>query len=281
MLLLTVVIAEGSVAQSGFGLTRSTLWEYDVEMKYHGHTLTGTMRYKVEGTSIYQGREVFEVSIDGGGQILSGDLEVWYISGYEYITVADGALMKSKTKTTLEDSESPEYLHEIREEEIAYNPPLNTMVSPLEIASEKAVTSKMTRTVNIVRNGQRTGGATNTYTLTFRIICLYEIQVSVPAGDYYTHVLKIKNDDGSYTMSYVTTEVGEVKTETYTSGGQRIMTTELAYYEVGEPITDFTGLLIPFIIAIPFLLGLVLYSRSRKMRLKMKIDKLRKERWRP
>jgi hypothetical protein len=203
--------------------------------------MTGTMTNEVTSTSAsVSSYDCTELTLTGGGT-LSGQGS-WTINGKLYETKTDYGTARSEN--TIE-SKTPTF-NETITTMTDYNPPLNNNGFPLFVGkSWTAPTTQTNMGVHVLNGALTQSNESKTTTYTFSVLRTED--VTVPAGEFQTFVIKMTLIDGtpnngtSSEIYYSAKAHNTVKELDYLPNGRLAFSLELLNYNVAETSSTTTA----------------------------------------
>jgi hypothetical protein len=175
-------------------------WTYEVIMEEAGMEFEGDWTYEVQGDKTVAGHEVYDMSLDGGGEVTMeipslGTAKMDFtVDGYRYVRISDLASVKENMTLEMSTSFFSIELSIQMYLEVSYNPPLNDFGFPLDVGKVWTSTSSLTSTSTFVMTmGDNTTSETNTETGSEspNFKCESTESITVPAGTFECEVRNV------------------------------------------------------------------------------------------
>ncbi len=255
-------------------------WEYSVNLKLEEiATLSGGWTFEVEDVITVSDHEVYNMSLTGDGTATSGVMGIfpYTLEGFTYVRKFDLATVKESMMIDFDTSLIGSGFYLSAYINMSYNPPLNQFDFPIKEGDTWSSITSTTFGFDIVSNFL----SSNSTSTTLPISTDFEVEsketVDVAAGRFTTYKIRMEEEDGNTTYTYMSTKSGYMtKMRIYNSTGASVGTMNLKSYVYTAPATkdgdsisdlmDSLWLLLILVVAVVVLVILVviLSKRSKK-----------------
>ena len=281
VLMLASLFLTVGAAEEDLGIEVGDFWTYSLDMEEDGMTMSGSLKMKVDGTSTFDGRDIFVVEVTGSGDV-SGTLEGQSITGSLDIEGEEKRLM-SDFDVVVEDITMEISMSALGMTitmtmgvETEYDPSMDDFIgdddmtiNAVETSEFSAVTETYTEMMGISDSENETVSGERTLTVVDT-----GVSVTVPAGTFECCKLKVEttmNETTDTEYWYYSDEVGFYVKRDVGGLGEGLL--ELEDYSHGEEdglVSMLTGdnlwltILLIFVVVVIIVVAVAMRSRRGK-----------------
>jgi hypothetical protein len=278
--MIVVLLGLSSTVQADMNLPTYQVgdeWVFDVNVNVQDVILAGEWTFTVEGEESISGHNVYNLSLEGSGPAtLSGIGTGDYVTeGSTFLRKSDLAALKEDVKVNVSVTFGTIDVFVDFYMNISYDPPQDQFDFPIKTDDTWSSTSTVTSSLTIVSSMLPTNSTETTVILTTEFECESKEMVSVPAGDFQSYKIKMTEEDGNYTYTYMSTRTGYMtKMQMFESTGASLGNINLKSYSYTPPVTgngddpfkaimDYLWLIV-LIIVIVVIVVIVLIAMSKR-----------------
>ncbi len=269
VLLLILPLSMIAMAEKEGSLLVGERSVYDYQVNIEGFILTGEVEFKVTGTAMILGTEVYIVEIKGDGDVSGVTTGTWTMDVRSYYTVNNYAYLQESGYVEMVVEQFGEEYTLKHERTNTYSPPLDLGQFPIEPYETWTATSFKTSELSYYLNDVLDSTETMTEQVEYAMECLGEKTVTVRAGTYTGLEVTYTRDDGRYTVEVYDPGIGVIISEEYTEGGTRTSRMELISYSYEEeevvPLWIWMLMLIMIVVIAVVIIASTYVARKQRM----------------
>lgn len=270
VILLILPLSMMAVAEDEGSLLIGERSVYDFEMNMEGFILTGEVEFKVKGTTVILGTEVYIVEMKGDGDVSGMTTGTWTLDINSYYTVSNYANLREDGYIEMQVEQFGEEYTLRHERMDTYSPPLDLGQYPIELYETWTATSTRTSELRYYLNDALDSTETVTEEVSYTVECLGERTVTVEAGTYTGLEIKYTRNDGTYAVDVYDPGIGTIISEDYTEGGTRTGRMELVSHSYGEeevvPLWIWLLIVVMIAVIVVVIMGTAYMARKQEMK---------------